>query len=259
MRYERVFVIIFIIICIASFLYALLQGGPHQFSTQQCSICHISINTDPQKINGNISGSCALCHKDLSETISHPTDISPKIRIPSDMPLIEGKLTCITCHEIHSSPLNVKGERSYFLRKQEAGMLFCSSCHEINKSWHIDAIESAHNKARFTEKDTRTHIDPISLLCIQCHDSYIEEGTAYLGSGIWMHSTSSEHPIGISYEDASLEKWRKFRPPAMLDKAIRLYDGKIGCGTCHDIYSREKDKLVMNNRGSKLCLQCHIK
>jgi predicted CXXCH cytochrome family protein len=36
-----------------------------------------------------------------------------------------------------------------------------------------------------------------------------------------------------------------------------LFDGNLGCGSCHSAYSKEPHLLVMNNRGSKLCLSCH--
>ena len=62
---------------------------------------------------------------------------------------------------------------------------------------------------------------------------------------------------------------------ASLDPAIRLIDGRIGCGTCHVPYTEANHQtlsnersafpsvpdplLVMDNRRSELCLECHIK
>jgi len=56
-----------------------------------------------------------------------------------------------------------------------------------------------------------------------------------------------------------LKKPRQFTAPYDLPRELRLYDGKIGCGTCHNAFSKEKSMLVINNRRSRLCLECHIK
>jgi predicted CXXCH cytochrome family protein len=45
----------------------------------------------------------------------------------------------------------------------------------------------------------------------------------------------------------------------MLRKEVKLYEGKIGCGSCHNIYSKEKYMLVISNDSSVLCLECHLK
>lgn len=42
-----------------------------------------------------------------------------------------------------------------------------------------------------------------------------------------------------------------------LDQMIRLYSGRLGCGTCHSVYSKHAKHLVMDNRGSRLCIACH--
>jgi predicted CXXCH cytochrome family protein len=80
-----------------------------------------------------------------------------------------------------------------------------------------------------------------------------------LGAGRWYHYNRKNHPVGISYEEISRKEKKKFRPISMLRKEIRLFNGKIGCGTCHNIYSKEPYMLVIDNEGSRLCLECHNK
>jgi predicted CXXCH cytochrome family protein len=100
----------------------------------------------------------------------------------------------------------------------------------------------------------------MSLTCIGCHDAYISEQVQFLGSGVWLHTDKKKnHPVGISYKKISSKNIRDFRPAMLLSGEITLFDGKIGCGTCHNLYSKEKFKLVMNNRNSTLCFSCHIK
>ncbi len=100
----------------------------------------------------------------------------------------------------------------------------------------------------------------MSLECIECHIASLNVPTASLGAGIWNHeSREMNHPIGIYHERISAQKMRYYRPSSMLPKEIRLFNGKIGCGTCHNVYSKEPFMLVLNNFKSRLCLECHIK
>ena len=87
-------------------------------------------------------------------------------------------------------------------------------------------------------------------------------GVVFMSSGLTKEphfSAGSHHPVGGSYGEIAAEKPRKFHPPGTLPKDIRLSDGKIGCGTCHNVDSKGKFTLVMSNSGSRLCLGCHIK
>mgnify|MGYP000943717110 CR=1 FL=1 len=69
----------------------------------------------------------------------------------------------------------------------------------------------------------------------------------------------SDHPIGILMRASSRTQDGDFRlaSPNRLDRRIRLFDGAVGCGSCHSVYSKERSHLVMSNRGSALCLNCH--
>ncbi|MCL4537222.1 MAG: cytochrome c3 family protein, partial [Nitrospirae bacterium] len=77
-----------------------------------------------------------------------------------------------------------------------------------------------------------------------------------IGSGIWNHGNGVSHPIGTDY----MKAYRKGRlkHPSSINPAIRLFNGRLGCGSCHNMYSREKKHLVTSNKGSALCLSCHI-
>jgi len=235
-----------------------VSGEPHTFLNNECGYCHIDVDTSPKEIRPDISLSCEKCHSEYSKSQSHPTDIYPRLTIPNDMPLTEGRLTCLTCHYVHIENNIQRNKKHYFLRRHVRGMVFCSACHEINNKKHI-VFESVH-KGTYEEKDRNTRIDRMSLECIVCHDSYVADIKDILGAGKWNHFKKEyNHPIGFSYQKARAKKSRDFRPESMLSKDIKLYDGKIGCGTCHNIYSTEKAMLTMNNRGSRLCLECHIK
>jgi predicted CXXCH cytochrome family protein len=238
-------------------VFALTEDS-HRFSKAECVICHIDIKNKPVLVKPDITVSCQKCHKDVGKERSHPTDIYPVINIPPDLPLIEGKLTCITCHYAHPEMQKNLSDSWMFLRRASRGAFFCSACHTINENKHI-VFDNVH-RGSYSEIIRSSRIDSMSLTCIECHDTYITEPVKYLGTGVWSHSVSRlNHPIGISYKRISMRNLRKFRPPSLLSRKIKLYNGKIGCGTCHDIYSKEKFKLVMSNKNSRLCLECHIK
>ena len=108
--------------------------------------------------------------------------------------------------------------------------------------------------------DTSARIDQMSLECIECHDSHIKSVDNTLGVGVWKHfKMEFNHPIGISYDQIQMRKMRKFKPRSMMNKELRFFNDKIGCGTCHNIYSKNKKMLSIGTHDGSLCLQCHNK
>ncbi|RJQ46472.1 MAG: hypothetical protein C4538_06630 [Nitrospiraceae bacterium] len=254
---HRYLILFLVITGIAALVYA-LSGEPHRFSQSECTLCHTTEKPGNSDITMEVTVACETCHPDYPKTQSHPTDIYPDISVPGDMPLNEGRLTCLTCHYAHIEHVKQQNKEHYFLRRPVQGVIFCSACHQINEKRHI-VFQNIH-KGQYEVTDRNTRIDRMSLECIQCHDKYIAEPLDSLGAGRWKHFKKEfNHPIGASYRDISSRKMNKFRPEHMLNEKIKLYDGKMGCGTCHNIYSKERAMLIMDNRGSRLCLECHSK
>ena len=253
---DKCIILCFILIAIAG-AYA-ISRQPHQFLSNECSICHFNEGKTPMDIKPDVTNACGTCHSEHREIQSHPTDIYPSFPLPKDMPLIEGKLTCITCHYIHPKEKGQFIKEHNFLRRPVGGILFCGGCHKIDEKRHL-VLENVHTGSYYVT-DSTTSIDRVSLGCIECHSASLNIPVDSLGAGIWNHySRKVNHPIGISYEKISTQKMRDYRPPSMLPKEIRLFNGKIGCGTCHNVYSKEPFMLVLNNFKSRLCLECHIK
>jgi predicted CXXCH cytochrome family protein len=234
-----------------------LSNSAHKFLTSECVMCHVDAKNYPDNIRTNMTKACVDCHREVKETRSHPTDVYATIPVPEDMPLTDGRLTCLTCHYVHPKKGKQIIERHYFLRRLVRGPLFCSICHELNEKGHI-VVENIH-PGSYKVTDIELRIDRMSLECIECHDTHFKDRMDFIGAGSWRHSSKMSHPIGIKYREKSMKKMNSFNPVSMLSKEVPLFDGKIGCGTCHSIYSSNRAMLVMDNMGSRLCRECHLK
>ncbi len=84
-----------------------------------------------------------------------------------------------------------------------------------------------------------------SSYCLACHDK------------VPVSPLHRSHPQDLDYLSAQLRSAGKLRPPALLDPAVYLKDGKMVCTSCHHPESQHPAKLSVSNVGSKLCLSCH--
>lgn len=232
----------------------------HDFDKFDCYKCHRSPWKDPAKlVNKSITELCINCHRMVVKTSSHPIEMEPySAKVPTQMPLRNGLVTCVTCHDIHSEDETDSGERTYLLRKTSSDdKSFCISCHNedgmydlsLANSEHIYGTDIAHVGVYYRKQKSSTEIDTLSTACLSCHDGTIAYDPGHNGVGA--------HPIGIDYRNARMDNL-KLRPFRDVVGEIKLFNRKVSCGTCHDFYSNSKNKLVKSNRGSKLCLSCHV-
>ncbi len=232
---------------------------PHDFPVSECNKCHWDVEKKAADLKPVLSSICTDCHADAKQKLSHPVDVFPETSIPADMPLVEGRLGCITCHVAHPFSLKNKPFNYFMLRRPGKGSAFCIACHGINEKGHI-VFEKIH-QGSYKVTDRSTSLDSYTLQCIECHDKRINDPMDSLGAGRWKHFGGSNlnHPVGVSLGRIAGQKPREYNPEIALPREIRLFDGKIGCGTCHNAYSKEKNLLVVGNYKSRLCLACHIK
>ncbi|MFQ6083922.1 MAG: cytochrome c3 family protein [Candidatus Aminicenantia bacterium] len=236
----------------------------------ECNRCHL--NEPDKERDGkklifvkDIDNLCQDCHQ-FSKVTSHPTGLRPSMKIPEDFQLDwMGRLTCSTCHEIHQEKEG--NSYPYLLRRAVAGRAFCISCHRElpggkEFSDHRLAVELAHLEPKYYISDNRTPIDSLSMECLSCHDGTIGQvaKNTIVGSGKWQHGSSIgvTHPIGVNYRLAYYQN-RGLNPPENLNPAIKLFDGKVGCCSCHNPFSKHPNYLVMDNSRGTLCLECHQK
>lgn len=248
-----------------------LNNGPHDFTETECFLCHQGDITHGELKGSGITFLCTQCHKDLfSEGYMHPYDVLPqKVHdIPPDFPLdINGRITCNTCHDVHADFETPFGTPSNYLRRFETGKEFCDLCHAAagEAKGHAAFLGEAHLSSKYIAVVPEQEIDSLSKNCISCHDGSFATSVS-ISSGYWTHQASSfsksmnNHPIGIDYEQARLEHSKKtdLRPIAMVDRRLLFFDGKIGCGTCHNPYASELLYLVKSDFRSQLCFSCHM-
>lgn len=262
----------------ASAAYTVLRNSGHDFDAGQCPECHeqtpVKGRRETLKMKGPIQAICNRCHEISKNAISHPVEIVPDrdMVLPADFPLSpEGKMTCSTCHDIHAGPPPGALFKWNFLRRQVVGVALCSACHadrvivrEERGAGHSQLIGKAHMEFDKTDRRKDGQIDRVSRLCLSCHDGSIGPN-ATVTKGMWRHSVAisrfdpqGSHPIGVNYGKA-LRGRGGLHPVSSLNPAIKLIDGKVGCGSCHDPYSKNPNRLVVSNNGSRLCLECHDK
>lgn len=259
------------LLALAALLFS-MRTDPHDL--RDCGRCHrlFGPRASPGKaLTAPVSLLCEPCHrKILTDGVLHPVDLRPRrVAVPADLPLsAEGELTCATCHDFHGTSETPWGEPSRYLRRTARGKEFCRLCHRGAGSpsqGHAGTMSSPHGPARFLAADAAQQIDPLSAGCIACHDGSVA-GSAAIMAGVWSHGRdflkydAGSHPIGVDYEAARMKRGRKtdLRPLHHVDRRIRFFDGKVGCGSCHDPYSPIEKRLVMSDRESALCLACHL-
>jgi len=252
-----------------------------------CGNCHMPGSTDSSdqlqekniawQVSGDINQQCATpgCH-DFDPMLSHPVGVRSQGVFPTDMPLDNDmRITCLTCHDKprsseNSIDPNSGSERS--LRTPQ-GIEFCVSCHmkmggTTIKQSHWQFSARAHllsEKPPFKETANFEQffggIDPESRSCLSCHDNIsvnipAQNETTRQKKRRWQKMT--DHPIGMEYGDVALRRINSYKFP-LIDDRIRMFNGRVGCGSCHSLYAQTKDHLVERNERGILCRKCHNK
>ncbi len=270
LKKTRIFLYIIIVLTAAAAAKIVLSQWTsyHDFEGM-CLDCHLTVprpGETPHTFTRDISRMCRSCHKNVQD-LSHPVDMTPSMEVPASFPLDwKGHITCATCHPIHKNGFGYS-----HLRSRATGQGFCIMCHsDLSDKLHNVALGTAHvgssvNVVRYMPTETARVLDDLSLRCMQCHDATFSSDTlverppdladVFHNNG----SLGVSHPIGVSYLEAKRMYKGAYRNVEDLPKEIKLFGGQVGCGSCHNPYSKQHNELVMSNRGSALCLACHIK
>ena len=151
------FLLITTMLVITQLVFSLTKG-PHEewISSDACLDCHSERpEMKPREIytyrnvplKTDITEMCTECHE-YGER-SHPTDMAVDFEVPVDLPLRNGKVTCVTCHYPHGSPesdqkyvssnalsklgsfvVKKKKYKTYYLRRLNTKGRLCLTCHK---------------------------------------------------------------------------------------------------------------------------------
>jgi predicted CXXCH cytochrome family protein len=119
---------------ITLFLIAIPGGGAETMVEDQqrtfilpqikrdCKRCHLShhVTKGTALLKKPVAELCIECHKDRKWPNEHKVDIIPPLNV-KQLPLYKGKITCITCHDVHQNPYEK------LLRMPEKDL--CINCH----------------------------------------------------------------------------------------------------------------------------------
>ena len=203
---------------------------------------------------------------------------------PLDVPLPEDILgstsldqfpvvTCLSCHQPQELDGNdiIDEETDYFL--QDPGFVSCESCHvslsgSIRQQSHWNFSQKAHlvsltpgsSADKTSDEFSISGIDTESNTCLSCHDEVtvtIPGMNESRQQKAQRFKSMSDHPIGMNYQYLLSQNPMYFNSLMGMEKTIRMFDGRVGCGSCHSLYSDTPSNLVLDNEDSAICHTCH--
>jgi len=211
---------------------------------------------------------CESCHLSALGT-GHPVGVRPRAAfVPADWPLSrDGRVDCATCHLRcgQGAPREAGTDGGHTLRGGRGGFGFCQSCHVPSGSRSTAAF-GAFDHAAFhpvahpaLARGAAIGIDEQSRRCLGCHDGTVgSSGDVSVARRRGAGGDLVAHPIGVPYRSAvAPHREGGFVPRSRLDPRILLPGERVGCLSCHDLYSGQRYLLVMSNDESALCLSCH--
>lgn len=254
--------------------------SPH-FNAGYCLQCHRRLpGKRGHKLYLKSSGApeaVCRCHYSGRQHCPHPSDIraqdSGDIQVPSDFPLIEGKLTCATCHDIYQQCRQQAFKHSFLRSKPNANRSdICFRCHNrqnyerLNPHIQLDAAGSirvetclyCHVQEPIEKKqgsERTALIGTVDLLCRRCH----------MISG--NHSGNFNHRVKPS--PRLLARMRQMEKQFAIKMPLDE-NGALTCVTCHNPHDKgalSDDNPASKGAGSKyrhrlphrMCIECHSK
>ncbi|MCB9858026.1 MAG: cytochrome c3 family protein [Phycisphaerales bacterium] len=242
---------------------AVIEESPFASRANVCLSCHDSSVVDSR-------------HRVWDEH-GHQTGISPPkgMVVPDYLPLIEGKVSCRTCHSAHTGG-DFTGDlrSSVFLRVNNNASQLCMTCHADytrgprlgthptgGMPWPVpEALIQAGAKVGSNPREITCQVchtphgssyDHLLVmgvesnqLCTSCHDQ--------MRPGMFREGGASEHPL---------------RPPvnAAQKAAITEMGTRIGtnetliCLSCHKLHHGEGERFMLARPlvDSQMCIACH--
>ncbi len=255
------------------------------FSAKYCLECHetrkIDKDTKSLKYNGDFGKLCLNCHNDRQPIHFHPLQIRPDasggVKVPVGFPLRQGKLGCLTCHDIYlqcrdseADKLLLKGQMLLRGMPYKSRLTFCFVCHD---------------KTRYPRYNPHEQIDTVGQVmqskCLYCHTNVPDAShTTYrevklIGSFGELckgcHYLTAKQPLHVRHlRKPTLEVVQRMKEMQVQYKIVLPLDqdGKVTCVTCHNPHQKG---LIPDQRAGatgagaahrhrlagNMCIKCH--
>ena len=253
------------------------------YNGKYCMVCH---EQTPQKgikflkYEEDYKQLCR-CHYKTAKRDAHPSDVeAPEIfkqRMPNTFPLRNGKIACITCHDVFAQcrdgrPKGVFKSGRNFLREgpYRNQTTFCFKCHDKTKYEKFNPHKQLDKNGKI-----------ITRKCLYCHkkvpDVKTEEfkDVALIGDlgplCTRCHNKTDKTTLHSQHLRKPSEKVLARMKQTEIELGIVLplnYDGTITCATCHNPH--EKGVIPSERAGAKgtgmkhrlrisgnICTKCH--
>lgn len=249
-----------------------------------CPDCHTA---KPEKTAAklkhpdNPSRTCMKCHEYLKNEDHHTSEIEPdsKISIPSHFRLYNGKMDCLTCHQVHSGYDYQKGTANLLVGgSYNNRRTICFQCHNKESYSEINPHESMLNEDKSLNLTTcdlchQVRPDPkvdrtadvkfkseIHFLCWRCHPPMAGD---FFKQHFLLDSNEEEQGLAAPINTFDLMKEKESHTDFILPLDPK---GKITCSTCHNPHQPGVmvDKKAAKGAGEEKrlrlpdkCLACH--
>lgn len=244
--------------------------NPHN----ECQTCHgtakpkgakarFSPGIDPSQF-------CLECHKYAAN--HHPVNFVPEQHFNPQFPLFQGRVTCLSCHEIHGGPEQKGTARLLRGGPYQDRRQICFTCHTQEQYAGInphDMLDDAGNHRVLNGRP----------ICLTCHelepDPYVDEANTVLFKADVAFLCWRCHPLKHGF---NLDRHLLAVPDQEMRKTMASADvrrnyimpltprDRITCSTCHNPHeygvfpagpaSAGADE-PMRLRDDHLCVGCH--
>lgn len=268
---------------------------------QSCTVCHIEWLQPPgpasataliklslnEAVEPAVSrpDMCLSCHDGsvadsrrlVWQEHGHRSGVEPpaSMKVPADLPMVNGKISCRTCHCAHPSGETDDMATAVSLRRANSGNELCGACHVERTgrpSARVHPVEGVPwaIPEELIEPESRQGPDPRDLTCRVCHmahgsreDHLLVPGAdtgqlcvnchAKMRPGLWRSDTPREHPQSPPLSD-------DVQRQAIVAMGGRLgADDTITCLSCHKMHDGVTDRYLLADTltDSRLCTRCH--
>lgn len=259
--------------------------NPH-WKSVMCISCHFGEPTEgsPRLLTGSDrSAVCDRCHNGrFARRDIHPVGIVPShnVQIPLDMPLSDGRLTCVTCHD---SSLQEGGEGKFSAGSENPKFLrggytvrneFCFRCHrqelygQLNAHSQLDPWGSVKDQSCLFCHTSLPNRKVLGIENVGFNDESIDEYCTCCHEGF-----DRNHPVGGDHLVIPSEEVLKIieQSPQRIGVKLPLYNDTVTCATCHNPHEAgviEHDLAARGSENSKrlrlggtnsmmICRGCH--